>query len=165
MPCPKASLILSSIPLTAGVGHLDHDRALASIAGRIGSDPAAVTEAYRPQLERLQRILLGCPATAPCPQPGHTAARLLLDIPASLEDGKGDHPANLKGPLSTASTITENFLLEYANGLPMDQVGWGRVDLATLKQLLALHTAASDLTRRSSYLATVAGIECASPYP
>ena len=37
----------------------------------------------------------------------------------------------------------------------MDQVGWGRVDLATLKQLLDLHTAASDFTRRTPYLATV----------
>jgi 4-phytase / acid phosphatase len=141
-------------PLTAGVGHLDHDRAVASVAGRIGSDPAAVTEAYRPQLERLQRILLGCPATGLCPQPGHRAAKLLLDTPTSLEDGKGDHLAALKGPLSTASTITENFLLEYTTGMPTDQVAWGRVDLATLKELLALHTAASDLGRRSSYLAT-----------
>jgi len=141
-------------PLTAGVGHLDHDRAVASVAGRIGNDPAAVTEAYRPQLERLQRILLECPATGLCPQPGHTAAKLLLDAPAGLEDGKGDHVAAMKGPLSTASTITENFLLQYTSGMPMDQVAWGRVDLATLKELLALHTAASDLGRRSSYLAT-----------
>ena len=140
-------------PLTAGVGRLDAERAAASLAGRIGSDPAGVTEAYRPQLERLQRILLGCSAASPCPQPGHTASKLLLDIPASLEGGKGDLAA-LKGPLSAASTITENFLLEYTGGLPMDQVGWGRVDLATLRELLALHTAASDLGRRSSYLAT-----------
>lgn len=141
--------------LAAGVGRPDRDRAVASIAGRIGSNPAGVTEAYRPQLEMLQRILLGCPPASPCPQPGHTAAKLLLDIPASLEGGKGDHLAELKGPLNTASTITENFLLEYTNGMPMDQVGWGRVDLATLKQLMSLHTAASDLTRRSSYVATV----------
>jgi 4-phytase / acid phosphatase len=137
--------------MTAGAGR--PDRAVASIAGRIGNDPAGLTEAYRPQLELLQRILLGCPATSPCPDPGHTATKLLLEIPASLEEGKGDHPADLKGPLNTASTITENFLLEYTGGMPMEQVGWGRVDLATLKQLMALHTAASDLTRRSSYLA------------
>jgi 4-phytase/acid phosphatase len=141
-------------PLTAGVGHLDHDRAVASVAGRIGSDPAAVTEAYRPLLDKLQRILLGCPATGLCPQPGHTAAKLLLDTPPSLEDGKGDHLATLRGPLSTASTITENFVLEYTTGMPIDQIAWGRVDLATLKELLALHTAAADLGRRSSYLAT-----------
>jgi 4-phytase/acid phosphatase len=141
-------------PLSAGVGRLDAERAAASVAGRIGGDPAGVTEVYRPQLERLQRILLGCPAASPCPQPGHTASKLLLDIPASLESGKGDRLVVLKGPLSTASTISENFLLEYTSGLPMDQVGWGRVDVATLRELLALHTAAADLGRRSSYLAT-----------
>jgi 4-phytase/acid phosphatase len=140
--------------LAAGVGRPDHGLAVASIAGRIGGNPEALTDAYRPQLEDLQRILLGCPAGTPCPAQGHAAAKLLLDIPASLDSGKGDHLAELKGPLNTASTITENFLLEYADGLPMDQVGWGRVDPATLKQLLDLHTAASDLTRRSSYLAT-----------
>jgi 4-phytase/acid phosphatase len=132
--------------LAAGIGHPDHDRAAASIAGRIGEDPAALTEAYRPDLETLQRILV---------EPGHPAAKSLLAVPAKLEGASGDHLAELKGPLFTASTITENFLLEYANGLPMDQVAWGRVDLAMLKQLLALHTAASDLTRRTPYLATV----------
>ena len=140
--------------MNAGVGQVDHDRAVASIAGRVGSDLAGVTEAYRPQLELLQRILLGCPDASPCPAPGHTASKLLLEVPASLEEGKGDHPAELKGPLNAASTITENFLLEYTNGMPMDQVAWGQVDLAMLKQLMDLHTAASDLTRRSSYLAT-----------
>jgi 4-phytase/acid phosphatase len=141
--------------LAAGIGKPDHDRAVASIAGRIGNNPAGITEAYLAQLEALQRILLGCPSATPCPAPGHAAAKPLLDIPASLDGGKGDHLAELKGPLNTASTITENFLLEYTNGMPMDRVGWGRVDLATLKQLLDLHTAASDLTRRSTYLATV----------
>lgn len=141
--------------LSAGIGVADHQLAAASIAGRIGNDPGGVTEAYRPQLEALQRILLGCPPAPPCPQPGHTAAKLLLAVPGSLDDGKGDHLAELKGPLNTASTITENLLLEYTSGLPMDQVGWGRVDLATLKQLMDLHTAAADLTRRTSYLATV----------
>jgi 4-phytase/acid phosphatase len=141
--------------LSAGVGEPDHKRAVASIAGRIGNDPASVTEAYRTELEALQRILLGCESTSACSQPGHTAAKLLLDTPASLDGGKGDHLAELRGPLNTASTIAEDLLLEYTNGLPMDQVGWGRVDLATLQQIMDLHTAASDLTRRTSYLATV----------
>ena len=140
--------------LAAGLGRPDHDRAIASIAGRIGGDPQGFTEAYRSQLEILQRILLGCPAESPCPQPGHIASKTLLQVPVSLEAGKGDHLTELKGPLSTAATITENFLLEYTNGMRMDEVGWGRVDLATLKELMVLHTTASDLTRRSSYLAS-----------
>jgi 4-phytase / acid phosphatase len=139
--------------MAANIGRPDRDRAVASIAGRIGNDPSRVTDAYRPQLEMLQRILLGCPATSPCTPPSQAGGKLLLEIPASLEGGKGDHAADLKGPLNTASTVTENFLLEYTSGLPKEQVAWGRVDLVTLKQLMALHTAASDLTRRSSYLA------------
>ena len=131
---------------------LDHARAVASIAGRIGEDPAALNSVYAPLLDRMQSILLGCPTAVPCP--AHAAGRLLADISASLEPGEGDHLADLKGPLNTASTLAENFLLEYANGMPADQVGWGRVDLQTLKQLLVLHTAASDLTRRTPYLAT-----------
>ena len=46
--------------LAAGVGQPDRKRAAASIAGRIGSNPAGVTEAYRLQLDGLQRLLLGC---------------------------------------------------------------------------------------------------------
>ncbi len=141
--------------LSAGVGKPDRERATASIAGRIGNDPAGLTEAYRSQLETLQRILLGCPEASPCPQPGHTASKLLFDLPSSIKSGEGDHLVDLKSPLNIASSMTEDFLLEYANGLPMDQVGWGRVDLRTLKQLMDLHTASSDLTRRSSYLAKV----------
>jgi 4-phytase/acid phosphatase len=141
--------------LAAAVGQPNRDQAVASIAGRIGNDPAGLTEVYRSELEELQRILLGCLPPSPCPQAGHVPRKLLLDIPASLEAGKGDHLAELKGPLNAASTMTENFLLEYTDDMPMDQVGWGEVDLATLKQLLELHTAASDLTRRSSYVATV----------
>jgi 4-phytase/acid phosphatase len=133
--------------LSAGVGKPDHDRAAASIAGRIGNNLAGLNDAYRPQLEELQQILLG-PA-------GHEVKKPLLSVPTSLDSGKGDHLAELKGPLNTASTITENFLLEYTDGLPLDQVAWGRVDLGTLKQLMELHTAASDLTRRTSYLANI----------
>jgi 4-phytase / acid phosphatase len=141
--------------LAAGIGQMDRERAVGSIAGRIGNDPAALTEVYRPQLEMLQNILLGCPQKPACPAPDSAVSKRLLNIPASLDTGKGDHAAELKGPLNSASTITENFLLEYTSGMPMDQVGWGRVDLATLKQLMELHTAASDLTRRSSYLAVI----------
>ena len=142
-------------PLAASVAKYDRDRALASIGGRIGNDPKGVTAAYRPQLEALQSILLGCAAALPCPSPGHTPSKLLLDIPATLDAGKGDHLAELRGPLNSASTLTENFLLEYTEGLPMEQVGWGHLDASSVRHLMDLHTAASDLTRRTPYLATV----------
>jgi 4-phytase / acid phosphatase len=142
-------------PLAASIGVADHKRAAASIAGRIGDDPAGVTEAYRPQLEILQQILLGSSSASPGTQASPSVTKLLLDTPPMLDAGKGDHLAELKGPLSIASTLAESLLLEYTEGMPMDRVGWGRVDLATLRQLMELHTAAADLTRRTSYIATV----------
>lgn len=142
-------------PLAASVVRYDRERALASIGGRIGNDPNGVTAAYRSQLEALQNVLLGCAAALPCPTSGHTPSKLLLDIPATLDGGKGDHLAELKGPLNSASTLTENFLLEYTEGLPMEQVGWGHLDASSVRYLMDLHTAASDLTRRTPYLATV----------
>ena len=141
--------------LSAGVREPDRKRAVASIAGRIGSNPAGVTEAYRGQFEALQRILLGCAPAFPCPQPGHTAATLLTDIPASLDGGKSDHLADLKGPLDTASTITEK---PAARIRQRSADGPGRLGPSRSRDSKAtngLATAASDLTRRTSYLATV----------
>src|SRR5271155_261893 len=76
--------------LAAGVGKPDHERAVASIAGRIGGNPSTLTDVYRSQLEELQRILLNCPVQSPCPQPGHNASKLLLGVPATLTGGTGD---------------------------------------------------------------------------
>ena len=153
--CPRRRSARSALPL-----HGSRRRPARIVTVQLRPSPAA-SETIRPASPRpIGRSSNYCSASFSAAlqlllvlQPGHSASKLLLEIPASLEGGKGDHPADLKGPLNTASTITENFLLEYAGGMPMDQVGWGRVDLATLKQLMDLHTAASDLTRRSSYLA------------
>src|SRR5262249_7383437 len=49
---------------------------------------------------------------------------------------------------NTASTLTENFLLEYAEGMDAANVGWGCVNRANLNPLLQLHTAASDFGQR-----------------
>lgn len=48
-----------------GVTAPDRALAAAAIAGRIGGDPNNLTEAYRPQLETLDRILAGCGKASP----------------------------------------------------------------------------------------------------
>jgi 4-phytase/acid phosphatase len=138
--------------LEAGVGHGDKAVATASIAGRIGNNPAGLAEAYRPQLQVLEEVLLGCK-----PGPACAAAHSsLFDIPSSISPGKGDHLVDLRGPLGTAATMAENLLLEYTEGMDASQVGWGRVDANKLRELMQLHTANAELERRTSYIA-VAG--------
>lgn len=126
--------------------------AAAAIAGRIGGDPSAVAEAYLPGLTAFDHILATC-GTAQAADHRRTS---LLDIPATLTPGSGDHAAEMRGPLNTASTLSEN-LLEYTEGMDLADVGWGCVDAAKLRSLIELHTAASDLAQRTRAVATVQG--------
>jgi 4-phytase/acid phosphatase len=135
--------------LEANNGLIDHQLAAAAIAGRVGGDANSLTEAYRPQLAELDRVLAGCGRGA-----GQNKARTsLFDVASSLEPGTGDHPAKLTGPLSTASTLSEILLLEYTQGLSAAKVGWGCADGAEVRALMQLHTAASDFAQRTPAVA------------
>jgi len=127
------------------------DLATAAIAGRIGNDPAALTEAYRTPLTALDHLLATCGRHRDdAPQ------RIsLFDVPSSLEPGKGDHVADLHGPINTAATLAENLLLEYTEGMDASQVGWGCVDASNLRSLIGLHTAASDFAQRTPAVARI----------
>ncbi len=60
--------------------------------------------------------------------------------------------ARLEGPLANASGLTENLLLEYAEGKPLSQVGWGGA-AAKLSTVLSLHNLYTDVMRRTPVLA------------
>ncbi len=59
--------------------------------------------------------------------------------------------SDAKGPFATASTLSEDLLLEYTNG--MKNPGWGRLTKENLFQVLELHAVYADLMRRTPYLA------------
>ena len=135
----------------AGGPHGD-DKALASagIAGRIGGDPAHLTEAFRPQLAAMDRVLAGC---------GHATSSdkkrtSIFDIPATLGAGTEFAPG-YRGPVSIAATMAENFLLEYTTGMSDENVGWGCVDGATLRALMQVDTAAWDYNYRTPTVARI----------
>ena len=135
--------------MSASDAHLDPALAIAAIGGRIGGDPNNIAQAYRPQLAALDKILAGCgkvPAT-------NTARTSLFDIPALLEPGKGDHGAQFRGPLGTASTLSENLLLEYTQGMSGTELGWGCLDEAGLRQAMELHEAEEDYADRTPVIA------------
>jgi 4-phytase/acid phosphatase len=139
--------------ILAGVGQPDSALAVAALFGRIGGNPNNLTEAYRTQLAALDKILSTCgtPATREAERSS------LLEIPAKLAPGKDDRLAELRGPLNTASTLTENILLEYTEGMDAANVGWGCVDAAKLRSLVDLHTAASDFVQRTKAIARMQG--------
>jgi 4-phytase/acid phosphatase len=137
--------------MSAAEAHLDPALAVAAIGGRIGGDPNNLAQAYRPQLEALDTILAGCGKV-----PATNAARTsLFDVPAVLQPGKGEHAAEFRGPLATASTVSENLMLEYTQGMSGTDLGWGCLDEASLRQAMELHDAEEDYADRTPVIARI----------
>lgn len=160
---PGCSLEVSALPegthdplfhsMGAGVGHLDRTLAAAAISGRIGANPQGLIEAYRPQLEALEEVLHGCGAGAKCTGSSTAAHLSLFDPPSPAAPANSAPMAESHTSLDLASTMAENMLLEYAEGMDAANVGWGRVDLRKLRELLQIHAAHEDLADRTSYVA------------
>jgi 4-phytase/acid phosphatase len=97
----------------------------------LGNDPAAFFSlAGNPELKELAGILV--------PDPAHPAAKPILYDPR---------------PLAVASPLIEDFLLEYVDGKPLPEVGWGRVDEPTLRRLMPLYVKGFGLVTRPSLTA------------
>jgi len=101
---------------------------------------AAVDARYADDLKALTRIL-------GCTQPACDLSRQ----PATLDAPKGK--VKLDGGLNTASTLSEILALEYAEGKPMTEVGWGRTSRAEISALLRFHALEYTLVSRPKPLA------------
>lgn len=99
-------------------------------------------------LDEMQHVLMGCAPKIAC-TPAHPPEILLLGVPTSAVRGKSDHVVDLQGPLPQASSFAEDFLLEYADGMPKDKIGWGNVDESQLRRFLVLHSDYFDLMHRT----------------
>jgi 4-phytase/acid phosphatase len=129
-------------PVAAGVGHADPDLAAAAVSGRIGGHPEALLAAYRPALETIQQVLTA----------GKTVKQSLLELPV-LPATAASGLVEMRGPLATASSLAEDFLLEYTNGMKGRDLGWGRLTESNLRQIMTLNAAYTDLTRRTPQIA------------
>lgn len=101
----------------------------------LGDDPAAFFSlAGNPELKEFAHIL--------APDAAHPAAKPILDDPR---------------PLTAASAMIEDVFLEFIDAKPMAEVGWGRLDEATLLRLRPLHAKQFILTTRSPLSARTSG--------
>ncbi|GGA49361.1 histidine-type phosphatase [Dyella nitratireducens] len=74
----------------------------------------------------LQNVLLGCTDRACLEQAKSQGKKVpLLEPPAKA--------------LKQAGTLSENLMLEYVQGMPPAQVGWGRADASAVAQMITLH--------------------------
>lgn len=127
------------------------DDAIAELSARL-QGPANAQQAQR--IEEIHHLLLGCPLPTLCATTRAPQNPLPTAI-TTVVRGKGDHIADLGGPLPLASSFAEDLLLQYADGMPMAQVGWGHVDEAAITRLVALHSDYFDLMHRTPGLARI----------
>lgn len=144
-------------PLSTGTATPDRALAAASISGRIGASPSALVNNYRQALDTLREVLFGCASGMVCPAETTADKRAILEQPSAVEEGKGGHAADLRGPLRIGSTLSEDLMLEYVNGMKGKDLGWGRLDKRKLLEVMRLHAAYADLARQTSYIARSQG--------
>lgn len=134
--------IFAPIPI---LGKADPALAADALSGAIGAKPSDVLSAYRLPYGRLDAIL-DC-ATADC--------RHIASLPASIAIDPTTDLASLRGPVDTAAAAVEELQLEYVEGLPSRDVGWGHLDLQTLQDLSQLRVLRQALENRNPYAARV----------
>lgn len=131
--------------LDGGLASFDGKRAYdAALAQAPEGGLAAETERYRGELTLLAKVL-NCALPA-CP---------LIAEPSRLVAQPHDRP-DLEGPLDVGSTASQTLALEYLEGKPMSEVGWGRVSRAEIEQLLRFHPLKFSYSNRPGYIAAAA---------
>ncbi|MCL1553578.1 histidine-type phosphatase [Xanthomonas nasturtii] len=132
-------------PIEAGAVPFDAVAAVASIQQQTGG-PAALLQGHTAELQALQQIL-GCTRT-PCD---------FARMPSKLTPSANGRGLVLGGPIDLTSGTGEVLLLQYADGLPLSQVGWGRATPERLAQVSRLHALLFDIYARPHYMAARSG--------
>ncbi|WP_114392827.1 histidine-type phosphatase [Oleisolibacter albus] len=125
--------------------------AVAAIRAEIG-DPQALTAPYGAEIRLMERAL-GCDRRpVPCDIANSKAT---LSVSA---DGRG---IDLLGPIYITSGTAQVFILQYLEGMPLDQVAWGRLSVADLGRISRLHALLFDVYARPAVMARRTAIRLA----
>lgn len=134
-------------PLFAEMGDeagLDSASAYQAMLAELGPEGiAGLDRRERGALDALDRILCGERKTG-CGLPDK-ASMLVEPMP-------GKAP-KVSGAVSRGANLAQILLLEYAEGKPMREVGWGRASAADIALVGSLHSAGFALNARTSYIA------------
>ncbi len=101
---------------------------------------AGLDAANRARLDAISAII-GC-TKADCKLSG---------MATQLDASKGR--VKISGGLDIGSTVGQVLMLEYADGKPLNQVGWGLADKARIRDLLSLHALEFQLVARPKAIA------------
>ncbi len=139
-------------PLDAGAVPIDPDLALAAQMALTPTGGLQAEMARQATLLKRLSAVLGCCTVESCAEQTLPAGCDLSQWPQTLTRNEEDR-ADLAPPLGLASTVAQTFLLEYLEGKPMDEVGWGRVSRDDIEAFLSFHTLKFYYEGRAPYVA------------
>lgn len=130
-------------PFDAHSMPIDPTQALQAQQAMAPSGGLAAERTADAELFALLNHALGCQPKAAC-----DISQLSPDL-VSEKDG----PASVGPAFSNASTISQTFLLEYLQGMPMQDVAWGRLTQEQIKELEQFHIIKYKYEARAPYVA------------
>jgi len=138
----------------AGVARLDRDMAVAAVNGQLGGNAETLASAYAPEFALTRSLLFGYP-TDETPAPVTPSGLVdVTTLPIAITAGSGSTAVNLGGLLLLSAAV-DPFLMEYADGMPASDVGWGQLTAGGVSQISRLYNMGLDLEYRTPYLASV----------
>ena len=143
---------------------IDHSRLTDAINGRMANQPAWFEHAFAAQLDEMHTILAACnEGDKTCSANKPDFRTTMLESSASsptMSQPRASSPGTLvprdsrkENAVTLGADFAENFLLQYVEGMPMNQVGWGHVSRPTLDRLMEMNTRYHDFILRTPYYA------------
>ncbi len=142
-------------PLDAGAMPINADeamRAVLALAPPGGMQAELIAHSHRFALMDQALGCTGARARAGC---------RLAAMPPAIVRNEGDRP-DVGDPFGIASTVSQTFLLEYLEGMPMEDVAWGRLSREQIEELLEFHSLKFYYEGRAPYVAARAASPLAS---
>jgi 4-phytase/acid phosphatase len=141
-------------PISAKVVTVDGARAAKEVAGIFGSG-SSLASAYSGERALIRSVLFNYPlGTVPAPAtPAGLVDVTAVPVPLTANT-TGVSAANAinAGGLTYTLLAADPFVMEYTDGLPMDQVAWGQLSLDQLSQQTRIITLDFDIQMNAPYL-------------
>lgn len=141
-------------PVAAGVATLDYATAVAAVNGRLGGNPQSLANAYSAELALTRAVLFNYPVSQTPPPSAPPKKIDAVNEPIGISAGNATLPVAIAGWTDVVAAI-DPFVMEYADGLPASDVGWGQLDADSISQINRLYDRYLDLEFRTPYLAAV----------
>ena len=148
-------------PVDAGVAVLDEQKVVAAVNGRLGSNPQALATAYSAEFALIRSVLFNYPVDQTPVPPTPANKTDVTAVPISVGPGNSQLPVGLGG-LTTVSLAIDPFIMQYTDGLPASQVGWGQLTANSISQIFRVYDRLLDLEFGTPYIATVQNSNLAS---